>query len=342
MVTSYSQFSELVMNIEIAEPNYWSHIWLLIDSLRIYGTGDNWFFHLITDEEVELEDYEFLKPRKLYPETDVSDIFEDDWHFAFAAFERMIDAGDGYEIFGAVLRAARVEIVKSQLYCIACMCLKERKGNSHPQRSEDFQKWLEQIGDMRFQYADDAYYIRLGEPFREPGLGRHGWLERWIEFRQNFTPALIPAFYFEYESDDLPPNTKHIEISPVQVLAGAAFTWFDYSFADSEQHSAGLKAAAAMALRAANGFEGQSRKGRRSDDFIGWGRIGGLERHKDTRRLKEWALREAQSMRGADRQIARELSTRIPPDLSDASLDPMRLIYECLLSRTKKQRQASN
>ncbi|MDO8264641.1 MAG: hypothetical protein Q7T21_15655 [Gallionella sp.] len=60
------------------------------------------------------------------------------------------------------------------------------------------------------------------------------------------------------------------------------------------------------------------------------GQKGAKIRNQPYADIKEWALKEASSMRGADRDVARKLSAQMPLHLADASKDPMRLIYEAL------------
>ena len=51
--------------------------------------------------------------------------------------------------------------------------------------------------------------------------------------------------------------------------------------------------------------------------------------------LKDWALKEAEKMRGDERGIARKLSARLPNHLAAISKDPMRLIYDTLRAKRK-------
>ncbi len=64
---------------------------------------------------------------------------------------------------------------------------------------------------------------------------------------------------------------------------------------------------------------------------------GGDSKNAPFRRLKEWAITEAKSRTGSAKQIARQLTHRIPADLQDVSVEPERIIYEALLAaaRTK-------
>lgn len=66
------------------------------------------------------------------------------------------------------------------------------------------------------------------------------------------------------------------------------------------------------------------------------GRRGADKKHSFTRELKEWVLQHAQKMRGADKDIARELAKRIPVHLQNASQDPQRFIYDTLRASRKQ------
>jgi hypothetical protein len=61
-----------------------------------------------------------------------------------------------------------------------------------------------------------------------------------------------------------------------------------------------------------------------------YGSKGGFKRHEKTAEFKKWAIKEAKNMRGSDKEIARKLSAQIPAHLADASVDPLRLIYDTL------------
>ncbi len=65
------------------------------------------------------------------------------------------------------------------------------------------------------------------------------------------------------------------------------------------------------------------------------GQRGADSRNKQYEALKQWALKKASEMRGADRDIARTLAAQIPIHLADKSKDPMRLIYDALRTNIK-------
>lgn len=71
------------------------------------------------------------------------------------------------------------------------------------------------------------------------------------------------------------------------------------------------------------------------------GANGAKVKHSPTHALKAWAAREAASMRGAEKEIARRLASRIPKELADASRDPQRLIYDHLRELRKPAKPAS-
>lgn len=66
------------------------------------------------------------------------------------------------------------------------------------------------------------------------------------------------------------------------------------------------------------------------------GRLGARSKNQGTDALKAWALEKSRSMRGADIEIARQLSARLPEHLADVSKDPARLIYDALRADREK------
>ena len=70
------------------------------------------------------------------------------------------------------------------------------------------------------------------------------------------------------------------------------------------------------------------------------GTRGGKAKNKLKAELKAWALEQASSMKGTDREIAKKLSARLPAHLANESKNPEQLIYRTLLSRhqVKKSR----
>ena len=60
------------------------------------------------------------------------------------------------------------------------------------------------------------------------------------------------------------------------------------------------------------------------------GKRGASVKHQRVQALKQWALGEAETMRGSDMERARKLSARIPPQFADASIEPKRLIYDAI------------
>ena len=57
--------------------------------------------------------------------------------------------------------------------------------------------------------------------------------------------------------------------------------------------------------------------------------------HRPMAELKEWALSEANRIRGSHKDIARNLTSRIPKHLVNVSKDPERLIYDTLRAATQ-------
>lgn len=65
------------------------------------------------------------------------------------------------------------------------------------------------------------------------------------------------------------------------------------------------------------------------------GKKGALSLHGPRTELKNWALAQAKSNRGAHKDIARKLASQIPEHLVDVSKDPERLIYDALRAPAK-------
>jgi hypothetical protein len=67
-----------------------------------------------------------------------------------------------------------------------------------------------------------------------------------------------------------------------------------------------------------------------------YGAAGAAKKNEPLRELKRWAIDEAGKMRGADADIARKLSARIPARFADLSKNPSRFIYETLRAARDK------
>ncbi len=65
------------------------------------------------------------------------------------------------------------------------------------------------------------------------------------------------------------------------------------------------------------------------------GLMGAMSRKNRYEPIKQWALGKAGNMRGAHKQIARQLSAALPNHLADISDDPERLIYDTLRTNRK-------
>lgn len=124
------------------------------------------------------------------------------------------------------------------------------------------------------------------------------------------------------------------------LMAAAALLWIDAAASiDHSLHSQEFMACAANAMWEAGSVGGwEAKEGMLRADAQSAGKRGGAERHRASRELKQWALVEAASMRGADMEIARELAKRVPTRLSEASADPKRLIYESLRAAAADRR----
>ena len=198
-------------------------------------------------------------------------------------------------------------------------------------------EWLTEIGGDRLSYADDEYYADLREPMGCVPKGRARWLHDWLQFRYDTwsTPVTVTPRVTGSEYD---LNLTSEQVDRSIVLAAAAFTWNDYAMVSGQDaaQATGLVAAAGLALFLAS--QTASDDDEDVGDLASWGRAGGLERHKGTRDLKNWALSEASRMQGNDRSIARSLSNRIPEKYLDVSEDPARLIYDAIRANRASQK----
>lgn len=79
-------------------------------------------------------------------------------------------------------------------------------------------------------------------------------------------------------------------------------------------------------------LEGEEKR----EKLVRSGSEGGATKNAPYRKLKEWALGEATQMRGSSKQIARQLTLRLPAELQGISVDPERVIYQELLGSKKK------
>ena len=65
------------------------------------------------------------------------------------------------------------------------------------------------------------------------------------------------------------------------------------------------------------------------------GKKGAQSKHQLTKKLKAWAVEKAQTLRGADMEISRQLALRIPGELVAVSRDPERVIYDAIRAARK-------
>lgn len=311
--------------------DYWSNVGSVIESLPIYATGDNYCFEIRSFEELA------EPPAKLFalPAADL----EEHWEsiaFAQAALEGMAGS-ETLQAFSATLRAARVEIVKSRMFCVAHHVFWAATESTDVEYASRVREWLAAIGSDRIGYADEAYFRGFTEPAGTINRGSATWLLDWLRFRYDTLqcPVSIDPRYRDSEVD---PELSPIDVDRTIVLAAAAFTWQDYALVQgiSAREAVQLTAAAGQALFLA--LQSSSEDDATEEGPEDWGRKGGLERHRHTRALKDWALAEAERMTGSDRSIARDLAARLPPKFTQVSEDPSRLIYDAIRAKRVEQK----
>lgn len=315
-----------------SEDEYWVEVWRAIQGLPLFATGENYCFEIRRLDEIEITD----PPNRLFALPAAG--FADRWEsitFAQKALEGMA-VHETVEEFCGTLLAARIEIVRSKMYCIAHHIFWAASRPKDSVYRQSVSRWLESLQDQRICYADDEYHQLIEEPEGIFNQGSPKWLSLWLQFRYDThgEPVQIDP---RLRGDPINPERRQ-DVDRSIVLSGAAFAWLDYSLiAELEAiKSAQLATAAGLALFFA--LESVNDDDEPERDPAIWGRIGGLERHKRTRALKEWALAEASRMTAPDRQISRELAARLPERFVDASEDPVRLIYDAIRAQRQEQR----
>ena len=316
-----------------SETEYWTEVWTAIESLPLYATGENYCFEIRPLEEAERPN----PSNKLFALPAAG--FADRWEsitFAQTALEGMT-VNETLEEFCGTLLAARIEIVRSKMFCIAHHIFWAAANPPDSAYSGAVQRWLETLGTQRICYADDEYYDLIGEPAGIFNQGSPKWLSYWLQFRYDtfLKPVRVTP---RLRGQPFDPELQPHDVDRSIVLAAASFAWLDYSLIAEldATRSAQLTAAAGLALFLA--LESSSDDDEPEPDPTTWGRLGGLERHKQTRGLKDWALAEASRMTSPDRQISRELAARMPERFVDASEDPARLIYDAIRAHRAEQK----
>jgi hypothetical protein len=310
--------------------DYWSDVGSVIESLPIYATGDNYCFEIRSFEELT------EPPPKLFALPAAG--LEEHWEsiaFAQTALEGMA-GNETLQAFSATLRAARIEIVRSRMFCVANHVFWAATEPTDVDYASRVSDWLAVVGSDRIGYADEAYFLEFTEPAGTINRGSATWLLDWLRFRYDtlHRPVSIDPRYRDPEAD---PDLSPIDVDRSIVLAAAAFTWQDYALVQdvSARQAVQLTAAAGQALFLA--LQSSSEDDDAEEGPEDWGRRGGLERHRHTRALKDWALAEAERMTGSDRSIARDLAARLPPQFMHVSEDPSRLIYDAIREKRVEQ-----
>ena len=145
------------------------------------------------------------------------------------------------------------------------------------------------------------------------------------------------ASWFEYVSKSDAPqiseftgfvNAKvalHTPDNPILILlhlTAAAMSMMSFHAANQPERPAWLSLiCAAEHLAMLEGLVGSSvfEREARSLKLSEGGKKGATVRHQAISRLKQWAVSEAQTARGADKEISRQLVLKIPGELADVS-----------------------
>lgn len=133
----------------------------------------------------------------------------------------------------------------------------------------------------------------------------------------------------------------HSPDNPILILlnlTAAAMSLMSFHAANQPERPAWLSLIrAAEQLALLEGLVGSSvfERKARSLKLSEGGKKGAMARHQAISRLKQWAVSEAQTARGADKAISRQLVLKIPAELAGASKDPERVIYDAIRATRK-------
>ncbi|KGM54663.1 hypothetical protein N800_06695 [Lysobacter daejeonensis GH1-9] len=225
---------------------------------------------------------------------------------------------------------ARIEFARSQLHQTLLAVADAADGEAFQLLPSD--DLLSMVATMDWsdgdQLARDPMRLRL--PFHDAAKSFVNWCDR-------FGPAGLMCDFDE----DVDLSLSQDGLEPAELMAGMALVLLDAAAVNAAEPrlSREILGAAMEVMRIAGlhlGWVMSNEAGRRASSESG--KRGASSRHEASRRLKQWALEEAQGMQGAPREIARQLERRLPEHLVDVSADPQRLIYEALLHEQKSRK----
>lgn len=159
----------------------------------------------------------------------------------------------------------------------------------------------------------------------------------WFEYVSKSDDPQISEFT-EFVNAKVALHTPDNPILILLCLTAAAMSMMSFHAANQPERPAWLSLIrAAEHLAMLEGLVGSSvfEREARSLKLSEGGKKGATVRHQAISRLKQWAVSEAQTARGADKEISRQLVLKIPRELADVSRDPERVIYEAIRAARK-------
>ncbi|MEY8689618.1 MAG: hypothetical protein AB9M53_07035 [Leptothrix sp. (in: b-proteobacteria)] len=217
-----------------------------------------------------------------------------------------------------VIRVARIELVKAHV--------------------ESALWWRDHLAEMLskgYEAEAEALRIRLSPELDSmewqdaDAMARAPW--RMADFDRSAADVL-----YERTQD---ASAKQSNFTDEQLLLGIALSWvLEAVCAPDRAAMLNLMSEAGLAINLAGySFGSESEKADRRRALSSAGEKGAAARHHGSAALKSWALEEAGKMSGADIDIARKLSMKVPAHLTESSKYPFRLIYDAL--RTQRVRK---
>lgn len=230
-----------------------------------------------------------------------------------------------------LLRAAAIEYTRGRLCSL--LWLAGHCAMGIVRNPEAIQPWIS--GECALDWHSADAIIRAPDLARWLGQSPSDDLSDWISHYSHERRSCM----FQLRA---PANTISPVPSDYELLFAAAIIWIDEALsAGRSRKSLELLGTAAEAMRDGGFFEGWlSHEETMKKGAAAAGSKGGAARHRRTTSLKAWALKQAANSKGSDMEIARRLARQIPKELEEATVDPVRLIYNCLRGARRQSRRA--
>ncbi|MBU4423902.1 MAG: hypothetical protein KKG12_09075 [Gammaproteobacteria bacterium] len=161
----------------------------------------------------------------------------------------------------------------------------------------------------------------------------------WFEYVTKSDDPQISEFT-EFVNAKVALHTPDFPILLIVHLTAAAMSMLSFHAANRPEQPAWRSLiSAAEQLSMLEGLVGSSvfEREARSLKLSEGGKKGAQVKHQGISRLKDWAVSEAQGVRGADKEISRQLALKIPAELVGVSKDPERVIYDAIRTARKSK-----